>query len=295
MNLKQLDIMKSGNGFIAALDQSGGSTPKALAAYGITADSYDSEKKMYDLIHEMRTRMIKSPAFSNTKILGAILFERTMDSSIENRFTADYLWEEKGIVPFLKIDKGLAGLVQGVQVMKPIPGLDATLTRALEKNVFGTKMRSVITEYNPEGIGSVVDQQFEIGQIIADRALVPIIEPEVAIHSADKEKCEGILLEKILMELEDWDSTKPVIFKLTIPSKPNFYLPLIEHPKVVRVVALSGGYSREEANRKLAENHMVIASFSRALSEGLTYQLTDQEFDTILGSSIQSIYDASIR
>ncbi len=294
MNAKQLENMKSGKGFIAALDQSGGSTPKALTAYGITPESYDSDKKMFELVHEMRTRIIKSSAFTSDKILGAILFERTMDSPVDGRFTADYLWDEKGIVPFLKIDKGLAEPEQGVQVMKPIPGLEDLLTRALERNIFGTKMRSMIKEYNPDGIGRIVDQQFELGQIIADRGLVPIIEPEVDIHSAEKDKCETLLLEKILMKLETWESGKPVIFKLTIPSKPDFYLPLIDHPKVTRVVALSGGYSREDANRKLSENTRMIASFSRALVEGLSYQITDREFDSILESSISSIYNASI-
>lgn len=294
MNQKQLEQMKSGKGFIAALDQSGGSTPKALEAYGVTPDSYDSEEKMFALVHEMRSRIIKSPSFTSKRILGAILFERTMDGKIDGKHTADYLWENKGVVPFLKIDKGLADLKDGVQIMKPMPGLDDLLNRAVDRNIFGTKMRSVIKEYNEQGIAGIVDQQFETALRIADKGLVPIIEPEVDIHSPDKEKCEKQLLVKILEHLAKLDSGTPVIFKLTIPTTADFYTPLIEDPRVVRVVALSGGYSREEANEKLSQNKQLIASFSRALAEGLSARQTDEEFDSVLGKSIESIYKASI-
>lgn len=294
MNQKQLERMKSGKGFIAALDQSGGSTPKALAAYGISPDSYDTDKRMFELVHEMRSRIVKSPSFTSDKILGAILFEVTMDSLVEGKYTADYLWDTKGVVPFLKIDKGLADLQEGVQLMKPIPGLDDLLTRALNRNIFGTKMRSVIKELNPVGIRKIVDQQFDIGRQIADRGLVPIIEPEVDIHSGDKEKIEDLLLELILEKLDSGKWDKPVIFKLTIPTKTDLYLPLINHPGVVRVVALSGGYTREEADRLLTLNHGLIASFSRALAEGLSAGQTDGEFDAVLGDSIKSIYNASV-
>ncbi len=294
MNHKQLERMERGKGFIAALDQSGGSTPKALSSYGITPESYASEEEMFSLVHQMRTRIIKSPAFGKERILGAILFERTMDNDIENKYTADFLWEEKGVVPFLKIDKGLAGEKDGVQLMKPIPGLDDLLSRALERNIFGTKMRSVIKEYNEEGIGKIVDQQFELAGRIASRGLVPIIEPEVDIHCPDKEKAETFLLGKLLEGLGKMDSGAKVIFKLTIPSEADLYLPLMDAKKVVRVVALSGGYSREEANEKLAGNHKLIASFSRALSEGLSAGQTEDEFDSMLDGTIESIYQASI-
>ena len=294
MNQKQFKEMQSAKGFIAALDQSGGSTPKALSQYGISPDSYDSEEKMYNLVHEMRARIIKSQSFTNEKILGVILFERTMDSLIDDKYTADFLWKEKGIVPFLKIDKGLAEQKEGVQLMKPIPGIEELLTRAIERNVFGTKMRSVIKEYNESGIDKIVNQQFEIGKQIADRGLIPILEPEVDIHCPEKEKCEQLLLELILKKLAELKNDTKFIFKLTIPSKPNFYLPLINHSKVVRVVALSGGYSRVDANEKLTQNQSLIASFSRALVEGLSFQQSDTEFDSMLKSSIESIYNASI-
>jgi fructose-bisphosphate aldolase, class I len=294
MNQKQLQLMQTAKGFIAALDQSGGSTPKALSQYGISPDSYDSEEKMYDLVHEMRTRIIKSPSFNNEKILGVILFERTMDSFIEDNYTADFLWKNKGIVPFLKIDKGLAEQENGVQLMKPIPGLAEVLTRAIERNIFGTKMRSVVKGYNESGIEKIVHQQFDIGKQIADRGLVPILEPEVDIHCSEKEKCEQLLLDLIMNELTKVKDETKLIFKLTIPSKPDFYMPLINYPKVVRVVALSGGYSRVNANEKLAQNKRLIASFSRALVEGLTFQQSDKEFDSMLYSSIESIYNASI-
>lgn len=294
MNQKQLQIMQLSKGFIAALDQSGGSTPKALASYGISSDSYDSEEKMYDLVHEMRTRIIKSPSFSNEKILGVILFERTMNSMIEDKYTADFLWEKKGIVPFLKIDKGLAEEEDGVQLMKPMPVLGELLAQAVEKNIFGTKMRSVIKGFNESGIDKIVKQQFDVAKQIINSGLVPIIEPEVDIHCPEKEKCEQLLLDLITDELDKLDDGTKVILKLTIPTKINLYLPLTQNPKVVRVVALSGGYSREEANEKLVQNQGVIASFSRALVEGLTVQQSDEEFDSMLGSSIESIYNASI-
>jgi fructose-bisphosphate aldolase class I len=242
----------------------------------------------------MRTRIIKSPTFTYEHILGVILFERTMDSMIDGKYTADFLWEEKGIVPFLKIDKGLADQEDGVQLMKPMPGLDELLTRAVERNIFGTKMRSVIKEFNQSGIEQIVKQQFDFGKQIAAKGLVPILEPEVDIHCPEKEKCEQLLIDLIINKLDKLNHDTKLLFKLTIPSKPNFYLPLINHPKVVRVVALSGGYSREEANKKLAQNQHLIASFSRALVEGLTIQQSDKEFDLILGSSIESIYIASI-
>jgi fructose-bisphosphate aldolase class I len=294
MKQKQLQMMQEYKGFIAALDQSGGSTPKALASYGIPTDTYDSEEKMFDLVHEMRTRIIKSPTFTYEHILGVILFERTMDSMIDGKYTADFLWEEKGIVPFLKIDKGLADQEDGVQLMKPMPGLDELLTRAVERNIFGTKMRSVIKEFNQSGIEQIVKQQFDFGKQIAAKGLVPILEPEVDIHCPEKEKCEQLLIDLIINKLDKLNHDTKLIFKLTIPSKPNFYLPLINHPKVVRVVALSGGYSRTKANEKLAQNQWLIASFSRALVEGLTFQQSDKEFDSMLCSSIESIYNASI-
>jgi len=294
MNREQLERMHSDKGFIAALDQSGGSTPKALASYGISSDAYDSEEKMFNLVHEMRSRIIKSPAFTNEKILGAILFERTMDSFIDNMYTADFLWEKKGIIPFLKIDRGLLDQEDGVQLMKPIPGLTDLLTRALKRNIFGTKMRSVIKEFNESGIDKIVNQQFELGEQISGHGLVPILEPEVDIHSPDKVKCEQLLLDMILKHLSKLNDDAKIIFKLTIPTETNFYSQLISNPKVVRVVALSGGYSREEANKKLFANHQLIASFSRALVEGLTAQQSDEEFNTMLGDAIESIYQASV-
>ncbi|MFZ3577627.1 fructose bisphosphate aldolase [Virgibacillus sp. DJP39] len=290
----QLEKMKNEQGFIAALDQSGGSTPKALESYGVPEDSYSGEQEMYDLVHEMRTRIITSPGFDSKYILGAILFEQTMDSKIEDLFTADYLWEKKGIVPFLKIDKGLADEAEGVQLMKPNPGLDNLLKRANEKNVFGTKMRSVVKEANPEGIKKVVEQQFETGKQILAAGLVPIIEPEVDINSKDKEKSEEILKEEILNQLGTLNEDQNVMLKVTIPTVDNFYKELIDHPNVVRVVALSGGYPREEAIDKLAANNGLIASFSRALSEGLSANQTDKEFNTMIEDSIKKIYTASL-
>lgn len=290
----QLNRMHSGKGFIAALDQSGGSTPKALSQYGVEESSFSTDEEMYTLVHEMRTRIIKSPAFDNKYILGAILFENTMDRKIDQKWTADYLWEEKNIVPFLKVDKGLADLANGVQLMKPISNLDELLTRAVERNVFGTKMRSVIKEANVDGIREIVKQQFEVGLQIFEKGLIPIIEPEVDIYSADKEKSEEILKEEILKQLNSLDINVKVMLKLSIPTVNNFYSELMSDPHVVRVVALSGGYAQDEANQKLSRNHGLIASFSRALSEGLFAGQSDAEFDTKLEKTIKEIYEASI-
>ena len=294
MNTAQLNRMHSGKGFIAALDQSGGSTPKALSQYGVQESSYTNDEEMYTLVHEMRTRIIKSPAFDSEYILGAILFENTMDRKIDGEWTADYLWEKKNIVPFLKVDKGLADLANGVQLMKPISNLDELLTRAVERNIFGTKMRSVIKEANAEGIRKVVEQQFEVGLQIFAKGLVPIIEPEVDIYSTDKEKSEEILKEEIKKQLSLLEKDVKVMLKLSIPTVNDFYTDLISDPHVVRVVALSGGYAQQEANDKLAQNHGLIASFSRALSEGLFANQSDDEFNTKLGKTIKEIYQASI-
>lgn len=293
MNTKQLERIRTGNGFIAALDQSGGSTPKALKLYGISEDRYSGEEEMYALVHEMRTRIIKSPAFDSRHILGAILFENTMERQIDGQLTADYLWEQKGIVPFLKVDKGLAELEGGVQLMKPIPGLDELLDRAVKRNIFGTKMRSVIKEANPASIAKVVEQQFELGKQIAAKGLVPIIEPEVDIHSKDKAASEKILKEEIAGQLANLGSEIKIMLKLSIPTEDNFYGDLMEDAHVIRIVALSGGYSQAEANEKLTRNHGLIASFSRALAEGLSAEQNDEEFNRILGKSIQDIYEAS--
>lgn len=292
--IAQLNRMHSGKGFIAALDQSGGSTPKALLQYGVQESSYTNEEEMYTLVHEMRTRIIKSPAFDSKYILGAILFENTMDRKIDEHYTADYLWEKKNIVPFLKVDKGLADLDNGVQLMKPISGLDELLTRAVERNVFGTKMRSVIKEANTTGIRQIVEQQFAVGLQIFEKGLIPIIEPEVDIYSVDKEKSEEILKEEILKQLSILDKDVKVMLKLSIPTVNDFYKELISDPRVVRVVALSGGYTREDANIKLSQNHGLIASFSRALSEGLFANQSDAEFNTTLEHTIKEIYEASI-
>lgn len=294
MNKEQFDIMKNRKGFIAALDQSGGSTPKALALYGISEDSYNGEEEMFTLVHEMRSRIVTSPAFSSEHILGAILFEQTMDRKIDDLYTADYLWEKKRIVPFLKVDKGLDAEADGVQLMKPNPDLDTLLAHANERHIFGTKMRSVIKSANREGIKKVVAQQFEVAMQIIAAGLIPIIEPEVDIHSADKAESETILKEELLLALDTLNPNQFVMLKLSIPSVDDFYKELIAHPQVVRVVALSGGYSREEANEKLTHNPGLIASFSRALSEGLSAGLTEDEFRNTLAESIQTIYDASI-
>ena len=293
MNNDQLARMRDGKGFIAALDQSGGSTPKALRLYGIEESEYSGEDQMFDLMHAMRSRMILSPAF-NERVLGAILFEGTMDRTIEGIGTAEYLWSKKGVIPFLKVDKGLADEENGVQVMKPMPELDALCKRAVAKGVFGTKMRSVIKAANKTGIEAVVAQQFEVGKQIIANGLVPIIEPEVDINISDKSEAEVILKGAILAELDRLSADQPVMLKLTIPNVDNFYAELVKHPRVVRVVALSGGYSREDANAKLSRNNGMIASFSRALTEGLSAQQSDEEFNKTLDTSIAGIYAASI-
>jgi len=295
LNAKQLERIRTGEGFIAALDQSGGSTPKALSQYGVPESSFSNEEEMYALVHEMRTRIIKSAAFDSRHILGAILFENTMDRKIDGQWTADYLWEQKGVVPFLKVDQGLAGLENGVQVMKPIPGLDALLKRAVDRNIFGTKMRSVIKEANPAGIKAVVEQQFAIGKQIAAAGLVPIIEPEVDINSADKAASEKLLKEELAAQLSALGSDVLIMLKLSIPSEDDFYRDLMEDPHVVRIVALSGGYSQTEANERLARNHGLIASFSRALSEGLSAGQSDEAFNATLSKSVQAIFEASIK
>lgn len=286
--------MHTGKGFIAALDQSGGSTPKALRLYGIAEDAYHSDEEMFDLVHEMRTRIMTCPSFTSEHILAAILFENTMDRKVEGEFTADYLWRQKGILPILKVDKGLAPLENGVQLMKPIPQLDELLARAKERNIFGTKMRSVIKECNKEGIVAIVDQQFEIGKKICTAGFVPILEPEVDIHAVDKAECEAVLKVELKKHLATLNDDEIIMFKLTIPSVDGFYSDIMEDPHVLRVVALSGGYTRDEANELLARNPGLIASFSRALSQGLNVSQSDEEFDALLKSSIQSIYEASI-
>ncbi len=284
----------SGKGFIAALDQSGGSTPKALRLYGIEESAYSGEDEMFDLMHAMRTRIMTSPAFTGDRVMGAILFEQTMDREVEGLGTAEYLWTVKRVVPFLKVDKGLADEADGVQIMKEIGGLDELLARASAKGVFGTKMRSVIKLADSVGVPAVVEQQFEIGRRIVAAGLIPIIEPEVDINSPQKAAAEELLRAAILEQLDALDASENVMLKLTIPDQDDFYRPLVDHPRVVRVVALSGGYSRQDANAKLARNHGMIASFSRALTEGLTAQQTDAEFNEMLDSSIQGIYEASL-
>lgn len=291
---RHLEKMKNGKGFIAALDQSGGSTPKALAAYGIFENAFTNEKEMFDLVHEMRTRIITSPAFNSRFILGAILFEQTMEDIIQGMYTAEYLAEKKDIIPFLKVDKGLAEESNGVQLMKPITDLDNLLKRANKRHIFGTKMRSIIKMANIEGIKSVVDQQFEIGKQIIAADLIPIIEPEVDINSVEKEKTEEILKSEIQHQLQHLKQDEKVMLKLTIPTKANTYTELIKHPNVIRVVALSGSYSRDLANEKLKENNDLIASFSRALSQDLNISQTDEEFNAALEKAIHSIYEASI-
>jgi fructose-bisphosphate aldolase, class I len=293
MNNKQLERIQTGKGFIAALDQSGGSTPKALALYGISADSYSNDEEMFNLVHDMRTQIIKSPAFDSQYVLGAILFENTMDRYIDDVYTADFLWQKKGIVPFLKVDKGLASLEDGVQIMKPINGLDELLDRANQRNIFGTKMRSFIKESNPVGIKKVVEQQFDIANQILAKGLIPIIEPEVDIHCADKVEAERLLKEEILNQLSTLGENVQVMLKLTLPTEDNFYRDLVENPHVLLVVALSGGYSQAEANEILARNQGIIASFSRALTEGLSANQTDDEFNETLANSIKSIAEAS--
>ena len=292
-NAEQLQKMKAQPGFIAALDQSGGSTPNALRAYGIKDGAWSDEEQMFALVHQMRTRIITSPVFTGKRILGAILFENTMDRSIEGQPTADYLWNVKQIVPFLKVDKGLADEKNGVQLLKPMPGLAALLDRANAKRIFGTKMRSFIKQANEAGIEDVVRQQFEVARQIIATDLVPIIEPEVDIHCPEKAKAEGLLKAAILEKLDELAPDQLVMLKLTLPEKDDLYAELVKDPRVVRVVALSGGYSREEGNRRLRRNHGVVASFSRALVEGLSAQQSDAEYDALLDASIRSIFEAS--
>jgi fructose-bisphosphate aldolase class I len=293
MNAQQHEKVRSASGFIAALDQSGGSTPKALSLYGIAPDSYAGEWQMFDLMHSMRTRIVTSSVFRGDRILGAILFEQTMDREIEGRGSADYLWSVKQVVPFLKVDKGLAEEANGVQLMKAIPDLDQLLERARAKGIFGTKMRSVVKHADARGIDDVVDQQFDVGRQILAAGLVPIIEPEVDIHASDKAGAERLLKAAIVRRLDALGPQQQVMLKLTIPSVDDFYAELIRHPSALRVVALSGGYTREEANRLLARNHGLIASFSRGLTEGLTVQQSDEAFDRALDAAIASIYQAS--
>lgn len=294
MNQEQLNRMQHDKGFIAALDQSGGSTPKALKAYGIDESAYHGDDEMFTRVHEMRTRIIKSPSFDKSKILAAILFENTMDRKIDGLFTADFLWDKKGIVPILKVDKGLAEEKDGVQLMKPIPDLDKLLDRANERHIFGTKMRSVIKEANEAGIRAIIDQQFEVGMQIVRKGLVPILEPEVDIHCPDKAKAETIMLGAIKEHLAKLPADAKIMFKVTIPTVDNLYEGIMKDPHVVRVVALSGGYSQDDANEKLARNHGLIASFSRALAQDLRVSQSDAEFDAVLKKAVDSIYKASI-
>jgi Fructose-1,6-bisphosphate aldolase len=294
MNAEQLQRMKTHPGFIAALDQSGGSTPGALRVYGVKDTAWSTEEEMFDVVHQMRTRIITSPSFTGERILGAILFENTMDRAIAGQPTADYLWNTKRIVPFLKVDKGLAPEASGVQLMKPMPGLDALLARAKAKRIFGTKMRSVVKQANSAGIKDVVAQQFDVARQIIAADLVPIVEPEVDIHCPEKARAEELLKATILEALDGLPAGRLVMLKLTLPDKDDLYADLVAHPKVVRVVALSGGYSREEGNARLRRNHGVVASFSRALVEGLSAQQSDAEYNALLDASIQSIFEASI-
>jgi len=294
VNDQMLQKARTGNGFIAALDQSGGSTPKALGLYGIGEDAWSTDDEMFDLMHAMRTRIVTSPSFTGDRVLGAILFEQTMDRQIEGRGSADFLWNVKQVVPFLKVDKGLADEADGVQLMKPIPGLTELCERAVGLGVFGTKMRSVVKLANEAGIAAIVDQQFEVGAQITAAGLVPILEPEVDIHSPEKEAAEALLSARIRTHLDALPDDQTVMLKLSIPTVDDFYADLIAHPRVLRVVALSGGYPRDEANERLARNHGMIASFSRALTEGLSAGQSDAEFDATLASTIDGIYAASI-
>jgi fructose-bisphosphate aldolase, class I len=294
VNGEQFQKIKTAQGFIAALDQSGGSTPKALRLYGVDESAYSGDAEMFDRIHEMRTRIITSPVFTGERILGSILFEMTMDRQILGMGAAEYLWQEKNVVPFLKVDKGLADEADGAQVMKPMPDLDAVLARAISHGVFGTKMRSVIKLGNEAGVGAVVGQQFEVGRHIIGAGLVPIIEPEIDIHSPEKAQAEVLLKAALLAEIAKLGADEFIMLKLTLPDEDDFYAGLVEHPNVLRVVALSGGYTRAEANALLARNHGVVASFSRALTEGLTAQQSEAEFDAALDASIESIFQASI-
>ncbi len=294
-NEKMLAQMAEKQGFIAALDQSGGSTPGALRQYGIADDAYNGEAEMFKLMHEMRVRIMTAPAFTGEKVIGAILFERTMDGEAEGKPVPTFLWEDRGVVPFLKVDKGLEAEADGVQIMKPIPGLDELLQRAAKLGVFGTKMRSVIHQASEKGIAAVVKQQIEVGEQIIAQGLVPILEPEVSIKSPDKKGAEKILRDELLKGLDALPESSRVMIKLTIPDEADFYRPLIEHPRVMRVVALSGGYSRTDACKRLAENHGMIASFSRALINELKKSMSDSEFDKTLAESIDEIYEASVK
>jgi fructose-bisphosphate aldolase class I len=294
MNSEQLEKVRNGQGFIAALDQSGGSTPKALKLYGVEESEYSGDAEMFDRIHEMRTRIIKSPSFTGARVLGAILFEQTMDREIDGKPTGDFLWQDKGVVPFLKIDKGLEDEANGVQVMKAMPGLDDLLARGAKKGMFGTKERSVVKLANDAGIQAIADQQFEVGKQVLAHGLVPILEPEVDINSPEKAAAEGKLKAALLAGLDGLGADQQVMFKLTLPDEDDFYLDLVNHPKVLKVVALSGGYSREDANAKLARNKGVIASFSRALTEGLSAKQSDADFDRMLDEAVRSIHEASI-
>jgi len=290
---QQLQKMKASPGFVAALDQSGGSTPKALSSYGIKENAWSNEAEMFALVHQMRTRIITSPSFTGERILGAILFENTMDSDIEGQPSADYLWNVKRVVPFLKVDQGLAAEKDGVQLMKPMPNLAALLAKAQAKRIFGTKMRSFIKQANAAGIKDIVNQQFDAGRQIIAAGLVPIIEPEVDIHCPEKAKAEGLLKAALLEKLSQLAAGQLVMLKLTLPEQDDFYAECVSHPKVVRVVALSGGYSQQEGNNRLRRNHGIVASFSRALVEGLSVQQSDTEYNAVLDKSIQSIFDAS--
>jgi fructose-bisphosphate aldolase class I len=291
---QQTERVAQGNGFIAALDQSGGSTPKALRLYGVPESAYSGETEMYDMIHAMRSRIIKSPAFTGDKVVGAILFEQTMDREIDGVPTATYLWDKRKVVPFLKIDKGLEAEVDGCQILKPMPTLDALLDKAVAAGIYGTKERSVISAANPKGIQAVVDQQLAVAAQVLAKGLMPIIEPEVTISIADKVEAEALLRDALIRGLDALPKGQKVMLKLTLPSVPNFYAPLVDHPNVLKVVALSGGYARDEANAILAKNRGIIASFSRALTEGLSAQQSDTEFDAALGAAISSIHAASI-
>jgi len=293
-NSEQLEQIRNGKGFIAALDQSGGSTPKALRLYGVEEDAYANDEEMFDKIHQMRTRIVKAPAFNGEKVIGAILFEKTMDRDMDGVPSGQFIWEDSGVVPFLKIDKGLEVEADGVQMMKHIDGLDALLKRGVDKGMFGTKMRSVISAASQSGIAANVAQQFDLGRQILGHGLVPILEPEVTISIADKAGAEAILLAELTKQLDALPEGKDVMLKLTLPEVANLYQPLVNHPRVMRIVALSGGYSREEANTRLSKNTGVIASFSRALTEGLSAQQSDAEFNEMLAATIDSIYQASV-
>ncbi len=291
-NPAQTEQMHKKPGFVAALDQSGGSTPKALGEYGITPDAWSNDEEMFELMHKMRTRIVSAPAFQGDKVIGAILFERTMDGMIAGKSAPDFIWQDRGVVPFLKIDKGLADAANGVKMMKPMPGLDDLLKRGVDKGIFGTKERSVIDEPNEAGIKAIVAQQFEVGEQVLAHGLVPILEPEVTITAPEKAACEDILKAELAAGLETVSA--PVMIKISIPTKTDLYRDLMDHPKVLRVIALSGGYARDEANQKLAQNKGLIASFSRALVEGLSAQQSDDDFNATIGATIDSIYQASI-